>query len=84
LPPSAALTATTSASYGDHTGSLVSGGPTRTYILHVPATYDRHNPTPLLLALHGRYGDGKSMGALTHLNQLSDQHEFIVVYPDGY
>ena len=39
---------------------------------------------PLLLALHGRLGDGKGMATLTHLSQVADQYGFIVVYPDGY
>ena len=82
--PSAARTATTTAIYGDHTESLATGGLTRTYTLHVPTTYEPQHPEPLLLALHGRYGDGKGMATLTHLNQVADQYGFIVVYPDGY
>ena len=83
-PPSAALTATTAATYGDHAESLVSGGLTRTYLLHVPSRYERAQPAPLLLALHGRLGDGAGMATLTHLNQVSDQYGFLVAYPDGY
>lgn len=76
--------ATTAATYGDHTGSMVIGGLTRTWLLHVPDKYSSLNPAPLLLALHGRLGDGKGMASLTHLSQVSDQYGFIVVYPDGY
>jgi polyhydroxybutyrate depolymerase len=83
-PPSAALTATTTATYGDHTGSMEIGGLTRTWLLHVPTKYNSLSPAPLLLALHGRLGDGKGMASLTHLSQVSDQNGFIVVYPDGY
>jgi len=83
-PPSAAMTATTAATYGDHTGSMVIGGLTRTWLLHVPTKYSSLNPAPLLLALHGRLGDGKGMASLTHLSQVSDQYGFVVVYPDGY
>jgi polyhydroxybutyrate depolymerase len=83
-PPSAALTATTAATYGDHARTLVSGGLTRTYLLHVPSRYDRAQPAPLLLALHGRLGDGAGMVTLTHLNQVADQYGFLVAYPDGY
>jgi polyhydroxybutyrate depolymerase len=72
------------ATFGDHTGSLVIGGLTRTYLLHVPDNYSRLNPAPLLLALHGRLGDGKGMAMLTHLSQVADQHGFIVVCPDGF
>src|SRR6185437_5406710 len=83
-PPSAAMTATTAATYGDHTGSMVIGGLTRTWLLHVPTKYSSLNPAPLLLALHGRLGHGKGMASLTHLSQVSDQYGFVVVYPDGY
>jgi len=84
LLPSAAMTATVAATYGDHTGSMEIGGLARTWLLHVPDKYNSLNPAPLLLALHGRLGDGKGMASLTHLNQISDQYGFIVVYPDGY
>lgn len=83
-PPSAAQTATAAAKYGDHTGSFVSGGLTRTYRLYVPDKYDSQHPAPLLLALHGRLGDGVGMEKMTHLDQVADQYGFVVVYPDGY
>src|SRR5690242_5359319 len=83
LPP-AATTATVAATYGDHTGSMDIGGLTRSWQLHVPDKYNSQNPAPLLLALHGRLGDGKGMASLTHLSQVTDQYGFIVVYPDGY
>jgi polyhydroxybutyrate depolymerase len=68
----------------DFSGSLLSGGLTRTYQGHLPSAYDGTTPLPLLLALHGGGGDGAGMQRLTHLNQIADQHDFIVVYPDGY
>ncbi len=83
-PAAAAITAAAAATFGDHTGSLEIGGRTRTYLIHVPSKYNSLSPAPLLLALHGRLGDGKGMASLTHLSQVADQYGFVVVYPDGY
>jgi polyhydroxybutyrate depolymerase len=68
----------------DFSGSLSSGGLTRTYQGHLPASYADAQRLPLVLALHGHGGDGQGMQRLTHLNSLADRHGFIVVYPDGY
>lgn len=71
---------------GDQAGSLVVGGMTRAYLLHLPPQYGQLAPgqrLPLLLALHGRLGDGAGLARLTHLSAIADQHGFAVVYPDG-
>lgn len=64
-------------------GMLVSGGLARTYLLHVPPRYDAGTGWPLVLALHGGGGRGRSMPGLTGLSRLADRHGFLVVYPDG-
>ncbi len=68
----------------DYSGSLEFGGITRVYHIHIPPSYDRRNPAPLLFAFHGLGGDGKWMENETKLNETADQEGFIVVYPDGY
>ena len=55
----------------------------RTYWLYVPSSYDPATPTPLIVALHGRYSNGISMAATTQFNPLAEQEGFLVVYPDG-
>jgi polyhydroxybutyrate depolymerase len=55
----------------------------RTYDLHVPASYDGTKYVPLVVALHGRLGTGSGQQKLTHMDGVSDEHGFIVVYPDG-
>jgi polyhydroxybutyrate depolymerase len=55
----------------------------RTYLLHVPASYDPQTPVPLLLMLHGRGGDGERISALTSFSDMADEQNFIVLYPDG-
>src|SRR5690242_7999013 len=68
----------------DFSGSLAVGGQTRSYLGHLPSGYDGTSAMPLLLALHGGGGQAKGMNGLTHLNQIADEHGFLVVYPDGY
>ena len=64
-------------------GSLRVDGRHRTYELHVPPGLDAHSAIPLVLALHGRLGNGHGMAALTHFDAVADAHHFFVVYPDG-
>ena len=84
----AGVTATPSATLGpgaaDYSASLISGGLTRTYLVHLPPAASAGRPLPLLLALHGRLGDGQGQASLTGFNAVADQYGFIVVYPDGY
>jgi polyhydroxybutyrate depolymerase len=56
----------------------------RSYRIYVPESYDDAIPTPLVLALHGGRGTGRSMERLTGFSLLADSEGFIVVYPDGY
>lgn len=68
----------------DQTASLLSGGFTRTYEVHLPPAYDGQTPLPLVLVLHGRLGDGRGMRRISHFDQAADRHGFLVVFPDGY
>ena len=34
-------------------GELVVGGERRSYLIHVPASYDAGKPTPLVISIHG-------------------------------
>lgn len=67
----------------DEARLLTFEGVERTYLLHVPASYNAKTPVPLLLMLHGRGGDGERISALTGFSKLADEKNFIVVYPDG-
>ena len=69
--------------YTDHSNSITVDGLTRTYILHVPPSYDEKYPTPLVVALHGGGGSPEKMRTLTDFNTVSDNEGFIVVYPAG-
>ena len=67
------------------TRSIIFAGLERTYHIHIPASYDKANPIPLLIVLHGGGGTGEGMVNLSQggFNKLSDKEGFIVVYPDG-
>src|SRR5258706_11620265 len=55
----------------------------RTYILHIPTSYNGTIATPLVLSLHGGGGNAESEMILTNFNPLADEKGFIVVYPNG-
>lgn len=69
--------------WGDDTFSLVHARQKRTYQVHVPPSYDPQRPTPVVLVLHGGGGNGRGMKALTRMDEASDRHGFLAVYPDG-
>lgn len=67
------------------TGSLTWGGLVRTYRLHLPPAPAQAKPLPLVIALHGKGGNGAEMEELTlgGFNTLADRDGCAVVYPDG-
>lgn len=73
------------ASGNDFTGTMMSGGHTRTWMAHVPRNPPGKKLLPLVIALHGGGGTGKNMLKLTlgGLNRLADREGFVVIYPDG-
>jgi polyhydroxybutyrate depolymerase len=68
----------------DGRGSLVHDGLERSYVLHVPPSYDGATPAPLLVALHANASSGRAMQALTGLDEAADEAGMIVAYPDSY
>jgi polyhydroxybutyrate depolymerase len=68
---------------GDHARSLVVGGLTRTYLVHVPASYTGAAAVPLVLDIHGWTATAEIQRALSGFLALSDAEGFIVVYPQG-
>ncbi|BEL12807.1 PHB depolymerase family esterase [Actinoplanes sichuanensis] len=61
------------------TQTVVSGGITRTYLLHLPSGYHRWTPTPVVLAFHGRTRTSEYQRELTRMDRL----DAIVAYPQG-
>lgn len=69
----------------DQRASLVHDNLERTFHIHLPLLFDKSVPLPLVIALHGRGGNGESMILVTRkgFDILADNERFIVVYPDG-
>jgi polyhydroxybutyrate depolymerase len=71
------------ASLNETNGTISSSGQTRRYLLYVPKTYDRSEPTPLVISLHGgALWPAAEMG-ISRWNDVADEDGFLVVYPSG-
>lgn len=66
----------------DGTGSLTSGGITRTFTYHYPGSTLDPN-LPLMIVYHGDGGTGASIRATTGFDAIADANNFFVVYPDA-
>jgi polyhydroxybutyrate depolymerase len=55
----------------------------RTYRFYKPQTVSAKYMPPLVIVLHGAYGQSKTMMGHTGFNDLADREGFIVAYPDG-
>ena len=53
----------------------------RDYFLYVPTTVTRRERVPLLVMLHGCSQDARTFAEGTRMNEIADQHRFIVLYP---
>jgi len=63
--------------------SIEHDGRNRTYILHIPPSYNKEQSVPLVIVLHGGGGNSKNIGKTIMMDELADEEGFIVVYPDG-
>lgn len=61
-------------------------GMDRYYRLYVPESYSNTQHSPVLFVFHGGGGRADRMERYTNyrFNALADQHNFLVVYPNGY
>jgi poly(hydroxyalkanoate) depolymerase family esterase len=58
-----------------------SGSQKRQYRVYVPARYNRHNPMPLVMLLHGCLQTHLDIQAVSEFDGAAERHGFIVVYP---
>ncbi|MFL5698919.1 MAG: alpha/beta hydrolase family esterase [Ktedonobacteraceae bacterium] len=63
--------------------TILSGGLTRTYLLHVPSGYQAHSSEALVLNFHGHGSQAMQQEHRSGMSLLADQQDFIVVYPQG-
>jgi polyhydroxybutyrate depolymerase len=68
---------------GDHTRTLTAGDLKRTYLVHIPRSYDASKPFPAVLIFHGGGSNAEQMVKFCGLNETADKAGFIAVYPSG-
>ncbi len=65
------------------TGTIVSSGLTRQYLLYVPKSYAPARPTPLVISMHPAMSWPASQMSVSHWNDVADEDGILVVYPAG-
>ena len=68
---------------GNYTRTITVGGRERYYQLHVPASYNKSKPLPLVMNFHGGAGNPMQQRRDTDMDKVADQHGFIVAYGAG-
>jgi polyhydroxybutyrate depolymerase len=63
--------------------TVVVDGSNRSFLLHVPAGYDKDKPTPLVLNFHGFMSNPETQNAASGFAVMSDREGFILATPDG-
>jgi polyhydroxybutyrate depolymerase len=68
---------------GEHLRHLTQGELKRSYLVHIPPSYDGKKPMPVVVVLHGAAMNGPIMEWFCGLSKKADEAGFIAVYPDG-
>lgn len=68
---------------GNSIRKITSGGQERSYVMHIPATYDPAKSTSLVISFHGFASNAAEQVVLTKWNEVSDKENFVVVYPQA-
>jgi len=63
--------------------SIPFGGYDRTFLVHLPTGYTGTTDLPLIIAMHGGFGNAYNMEDQSQLSVKADAEDFIVVYPEG-
>ncbi|THW52879.1 alpha/beta-hydrolase [Aureobasidium pullulans] len=70
----------------DKTNTLsftTSGGVVRSYLLHIPTSYDVSTPAPIAFSYHGRNGNSKDQETISGMSNEAFNPNYLVVYPQG-
>lgn len=68
---------------GDHEFTIDVNGTARSYVLHVPSTYDGTQEVPLIVDFHGMGGTGESELGQSPYPPVTDPEGVIIAFPDG-
>lgn len=55
----------------------------RKYLLDVPRSYNNEEEIPLIISLHGGFGDAESSRLQNALHEMGEEENFIVAYPEA-
>lgn len=58
-------------------------GRDRCFVLKLPTGYRSSTPLPLVISMHGLGGTGEEHRVTTGFDQVADEQNFIVAFPDG-
>jgi polyhydroxybutyrate depolymerase len=75
--------ASTNLKVGDNNSSVMSGGESRTFIVHLPTGYKGDAPVPLILDFHPLGGSGSSQESSSGWKAKCDSVGCIAVFPDS-
>jgi polyhydroxybutyrate depolymerase len=68
---------------GNTTQTVEVGSTSRSYVLHVPSTYDGSKPVPLVLDFHAQGGSGSGERAISPYPAQTDPDGAIMAFPNG-
>ena len=77
LPPSSTI------NYGINEFEVIFDEIPREYTVYIPENYNHSIPTPILFAFHGFGGSNNYIMNSAGFNEIADEENFIVVYPQG-
>ena len=63
--------------------SIQHDGETRTFVYYTPTGWDQSQQLPILFVLHGVTQTGNGLMGITGFNDIAEENNFIVCYPDG-
>lgn len=68
---------------GDHVRELRVADQIRSYVVHIPRSYDSNKSTPVVLVFHSAMMNASMMASFCGLNEKADRSGFVVVYANG-